>query len=201
MATGPVSVATSTATTATLAAAAVFRIVPAAELSNGEKMRPFGAERDRVLHPGDLFRRVEFGVERLQQIDALSLRFAHDVLVVGGPERRRQRGEIDRDFWPVGGGGADGERARARRLSARTEQRCAWFACVVSSRIFLTLSSLGGGPETVKPSTMGQNARCFVADDADETQGRAPPSARQRTLSRRRGEGRGARRWRAARSA
>ena len=40
MATGPVSVATSTATTFTFAAAAVFRIVPAAELSNGEKMRP-----------------------------------------------------------------------------------------------------------------------------------------------------------------
>ena len=46
----------------------------------------------------------------MQQIDALSLGFVHNVLVVGGPERRRQRGEIDRDFWRVSGG-ADGERA------------------------------------------------------------------------------------------
>ena len=78
----------------------------------------FGAQRDRVLDPGDLFRRVELGVERLQEIDALSLGFVHNVLVVGGPERRRQRGEIDRDFWRgdgdfrrVGGRGADSERA------------------------------------------------------------------------------------------
>ena len=70
-----------------------------------------GAQRDRVLHPGDLFRCVELGVERLQEIDALRLRFVHNVFVVGGPERRRQRGEIDGDFWRVGGRGADGERA------------------------------------------------------------------------------------------
>jgi hypothetical protein len=107
MATGPESGATSTATTATLAAAAVFRIVPAAELSNGEAL---GAQRDRVLHPGDLFRCVELGVEWLQEIDVLRLRFAHKVFVVGGPERRRQRGEIDRDFWRIGGRGAEVER-------------------------------------------------------------------------------------------
>src|SRR5271166_6883007 len=40
IATGPVSGATSTATTATLSAAAFLSTVPAAELSNGEKMMP-----------------------------------------------------------------------------------------------------------------------------------------------------------------
>src|SRR5262249_20374923 len=40
MATGPVSGATSTATTGTWAAAPVFNTVPAAELSKGEKMMP-----------------------------------------------------------------------------------------------------------------------------------------------------------------
>src|SRR3984957_6224932 len=51
MATGPESGATSTATTAALAAAAVFRIVPAAELSNGEKMRPLAPSVIAFLTP------------------------------------------------------------------------------------------------------------------------------------------------------
>src|SRR5271156_6310109 len=51
IATGPVSGATSTATTATFAAAAFFSTVPAAELSNGEKMMPLAPSAIAFLTP------------------------------------------------------------------------------------------------------------------------------------------------------
>ena len=110
--------ATSTATTGTLAASAVFSTVPAAELSNGEKMMPLAPSVIEFFTPGDLLGGVELGVERLQQFDALRLRLRDDVLVVGGPERRRQRREIDRDLRRVGRAGGAGERRRADAASA-----------------------------------------------------------------------------------
>src|SRR5579863_1449105 len=51
IATGPVSGATSTATTGTFAAAAVLSTVPAADVSNGEKMMPLAPSEIEFLTP------------------------------------------------------------------------------------------------------------------------------------------------------
>jgi hypothetical protein len=74
---------------------AVFKIVPTAELSKGEKMMPVAPRVMESLTPVICF------AERLQEIDALRLRLGDDKLVVSGPERRGQRRQVNGDFRPV----------------------------------------------------------------------------------------------------
>ena len=95
--------ATSTATTGTFAAAAVFRTVPAAELSKGEKMMPLAPSVIEFFTPVICFAVSNSELNGCKRSTPCALASVDDVLVVGGPERRGQRRQIDRDFWPVGG--------------------------------------------------------------------------------------------------